>query len=127
MMLPSNVRVFVALDPIDMHASFDRLAGRVRATMNLDPTAGHLFVFVNRPRTHLKVLFFERSGYAILYKRLARGTFELPKVDGAGHVQLDPAELAALLEGIDLGSAKRRLRYKHPVVDPAKADVGRSA
>lgn len=114
-MLPSNVRVFVALDPIDMHASFDRLAGRVRATMSLDPTAGHLFVFVNKPRTHLKILFFERSGYTILYKRLARGTFQLPVVDGAMHSQIDPAELAAMLEGIDLTDVKRRLRYKHPV------------
>lgn len=115
-MFPSNVRVFIALDPIDMHASFDRLAGRVRATMGLDPTAGHMFVFVNKPRTHLKILFFERTGYAIFYKRLARGTFQVPKLeDGASHTQIDPAELAALLEGIDLAAAKRRLRYKHPI------------
>ncbi len=55
--LPSSVRVFLALDPVSMHLSFDRLAGLVRG-LGLDPTTGHLFVFINRPKTHMKVLFF---------------------------------------------------------------------
>jgi transposase len=70
--LPSSVRVYIALDPINLHLSIDRLAGLVRR-LGLDPTTGHLFVFVNRQKTHMKILFFDRSGFCMLYKRLERG------------------------------------------------------
>lgn len=114
--LPPVVRVFVALDPIDMRKSFDGLMAAVQARMRLDPLSGHLFVFLNRSRSLMKVLFWDRSGLAILYKRLERGTFQLPRAEpGSVRVEVSPAELALILEGIDLQSVKRRARYQRPV------------
>ncbi len=105
------VRVFVASEPIDLHFSFDRLAGIVRNQLGADPLSGHLFVFFNKTRTRTKILLFDRSGYAVYYKRLERGTFELPEVaPGATRVEVDAAVLGMILEGVDL-RAPRRLRY----------------
>lgn len=110
--LPSSVRVYLALDPVSMHLSFDRLAGMVRQ-LGLDPTTGHLFVFVNRPKTHMKILFFDRSGYCQVYKRLERGTFQVPAVgpDGLPRRELTPTELGLILEGVDLHQRARRVRF----------------
>ena len=100
----------MALDPVNMHLSFDRLAGLVRQ-LGLDPTTGHLFVFLNRPKTLMEILFFDRSGFCQVYKRLERGTFQLPEVseDGAPRRELSPTELGLILEGVDL---RRRVRRK---------------
>lgn len=109
--LPSSVRVYLAMDPVNMHLSFDRLAGMVRQ-LGLDPTGGHLFVFVNRPKTHMKVLFFDRSGWCQVYKRLERGTFQIP-TDSEGRPvrrELTPTELGLILEGVDLRQRARRAR-----------------
>ena len=84
--LPSSVRVFLAVEPVDMRGSFDALGGRVRG-LGLDPQDGHLYVFVNRRRQLMKVLFFDRSGWCILAKRLEVGTFALPAVT-AGETRL---------------------------------------
>lgn len=109
--LSPAVRVFVAPEPIDLHLSFDRLAGLVRHRLREDPLSGHLFVFFNKTRTRTKVFAFDRNGYAIYYRRLERGTFQLPAVpDGATRVEVDAATLAMILEGIDL-RAPRRLRF----------------
>ena len=112
--LPPTVRVFIGLEPIDMGSSFDGLAARVSALLSRDPLDGHLYCFVNRTRTLMKVLFFDRSGYCILYKRLEQGSFALPKVAAQGGVELTPAELGLILEGIDLNGATRRKRYRRP-------------
>lgn len=95
-----------------MHLSFDRLAGLVRQ-LGLDPTAGHLFVFVNRPKTHMKILFFDRSGFCQVYKRLERGTFQLPveNLTGTLRRELTPTELGLILEGVDLEVRARRVRH----------------
>lgn len=109
--LSPSVRVFVAPEPIDLHLSFDRLAGLVRHHLRADPLSGHLFVFFNKARTRTKIFAFDRNGYAIYYRRLERGTFQLPAVpDGATRVEVDAATLAMILEGIDL-RAPRRLRF----------------
>lgn len=109
--LSPAVRVFVAPEPIDLHLSFDRLAGLVRHRLQEDPLSGHLFVFFNKARTRTKIFAFDRNGYAIYYRRLERGTFQLPAVpDGATRVEVDAATLAMILEGIDLRAA-RRLRF----------------
>jgi transposase len=110
--LPSSVRVFLAVEPVDMRGSFDALGGRVRG-LGLDPQDGHLYVFVNRRRQLMKVLFFDRSGWCILAKRLERGSFQIPSVP-AGETQLsiDGATLGLILEGIDLSRAPRRVRYR---------------
>lgn len=110
-MLSPAVRVFVAPDPIDLHFSFDRLAGVVRNQFGGEPTSGHLYVFFNRSRTRTKILAFDRSGYVVTYKRLERGTFQLPDIPpGAGSVEVDAGVLTMILEGVDL-RAPRRLRY----------------
>jgi transposase len=95
--------VFVATGPIDLRSSFDRLAGIVRDHLGADPRAGALFVFHNRARTHLKLLWADTSGYCIFYKRLDRGAYRIPLAvpPGATHVTITTRELAALLEGID--------------------------
>jgi len=111
--LPPTVRIFVALEPVDMRGSFEALAGHVRR-LGADPTDGHLYFFVNRRRQLMKTLWFDRSGWCIFAKRLERGTYELPTpTDRSGRVAIDATQLAMILEGIDL-RAPRRKRYAHP-------------
>ena len=106
--------VFVATAPIDLRSSFDRLAGIVRDQLGGDPRGGALFVFHNRPRTHLKLLWADATGYCISYKRLDRGTYRIPLAipPGATHVTATSRELSLILEGIDfagLRAARRSL------------------
>lgn len=109
--LPSSVRVYLVVGAVDMRGSFDALGGQVRR-LGLDPRDGHLYVFLNRRRRLMKVLFFDRSGWCILAKRLEQGTFEIPRVDPSqDRMAIDPATLGLILEGIDLTCAPRRKRY----------------
>jgi transposase len=109
--LPSSVRVFIAVEPVDMRGSFDALGGQVRR-LAMDPQDGHLYVFVNTRKTLMKVLFFDRSGWCIFSKRLEQGTFQIPAVpSGARQVGIDSATLGLILEGVDLSRAPRRKRY----------------
>lgn len=102
----------MALDPVDMRKSHHGLAAVVRDQLDLDPLSGHLVLFTNKRRNLLKVLFFDRTGLALLFKRLERGTFQLPsRSDGQLQTEIDPGELAMILEGIDLRTAVRRKRY----------------
>jgi transposase len=110
--LPPGLRIYVAIDPVDMRKSFDGLAGIIQTQLQLDPLAGHLVLFTNRRRDLLKIFFFDRSGYTIIFRRLEQGTFQFPK--GESRVQIDVAQLAMILEGIDLRSVVRRKRYAHP-------------
>jgi transposase len=104
----TTTRVFVARDPVDMRGSFDALAGRVRA-LDLDPLDGHLYVFFSRRRHMVAVLAFDRTGWCLFRKRLARGTFELPAMSaGATRVTVDGRVLGALLGGLDLRAPRRR-------------------
>ena len=111
LMLPPSVRVFVCAEATDMRRSFDRLAEMTRSGLQQNPFSGHLFVFFNRPRDRVKLLFWDRSGFCLYYKRLERGAFRLPAITGGG-VELDAAELALILEGIDLAGATRRPRFE---------------
>jgi len=97
-----------------MRMSFDALENLVRVVLQEDPMSGHLFVFTNKRRDHLKILMWDRHGWSILYKRLEMGTYKLPEVSSVpdgGRIQVEPAELALMLEGIDLAGAKRRKRW----------------
>jgi len=111
-MLPSEARIYVATTPIDMRRSFDGLAAAVAERMKKDPKSGALFVFINASHTRMKVLWFEPSGYSLLYKRLDRGVFRLPEAaDGAGaSIDIDANELIAILAGIDLPSDRTSAR-----------------
>jgi len=113
--LPPAVRVFVHLGPTDMRRSFDGLAAMVREIIQADPLSGHLFVFFNRRRDRVKILFWDRTGLCLWYKRLEEGVFKLPEVtasDQPQSVEMNWADLSLILEGIDLAGAKRRKRFQ---------------
>lgn len=109
--LPPSVRIFVGIDPVDMRGSFDALAGHVRR-MNRDPLDGHLYFFVNRRRTLMKLIWWDSNGWSIWSKRLERGSYQLPEVEpDTAHVHIAAAELAMILQGVDLRAPRRR-RYR---------------
>jgi transposase len=111
--LPPAVRVFVAVAPLDMRGSFDALAGAVRR-LGLDPVNGHLYLFLNKRRRIAKALWFDGSGWCVLAKRLAAGSFQLPPLDGdKPQVAIDGSAFASLLAGIDF-TAARRGWYRKP-------------
>ena len=117
--LPSSVKIHVCVAPTDMRKGFDGLCGLAEHVLKQDPLSGHLFVFRNRARDRLKVLYWDNDGLAIWYKRLERGGFQLPTdlqpVDEAQRAaEISVGELNLLLGGIDLASVKRRRRYQRP-------------
>jgi len=111
LMAPPTMRIYVATEPADMRRSFDGLAAMVREGMGGDPFSGHLFVFRNRRGDRVKILFWDRSGLCLWYKRLEEGVFHFPTGD-ASRVEVEAAELTLLLEGIDLAGATRRGRFE---------------
>jgi transposase len=115
--LPSAVQVFVCLQPTDLRKSFDSLAALTASTVGQNPLSGHLFVFLNRSRDRMKVLFWDRTGYCLYYKRLEAGTFVIPsQYDTGTSATLSLSELTLILEGIDLSGARRRKRFVLPSV-----------
>lgn len=113
-MIPAGVQVFVALEPINLRFSFDRLAGLALEEVGVDARSGALFVFFGKRRDALKILFCDGSGMCVFYKRLDKGKFRLPEpVDStARHVGMDDAALDALLDGIDLAVEPRAGRRR---------------
>ena len=119
--LPPSVRVFAARGPTDMRKSFDTLAAVVCDVVEEDPQSGHLFVFVNRRRNRMKILWWDRSGYCLLAKRLEHGQFRVydQAGDRAGAFEMTSSDLALLLEGIDLRGARRRRTHDERVQETA--------
>jgi transposase len=110
------VRVFFHTPPTDLRKGFDALAGLVTTAFVQDPTCGHLFLFVNRRRDRLKILYWDRDGLAIWYKRLESGSFEIPTASvEALSIEMTPTQLSLILSGIDLRSARQRKRYQRPM------------
>lgn len=111
--LPPSVKVYLAVDPVDMRKGMDALANVVRNVIREEPMSGHLFVFRGRRGHMLRILFWDRNGWALYAKRLEVGTFHIPVLvaEGAQRVQIESAELALMLEGIELCGAKRRARW----------------
>ena len=108
---PSNMNIFLYRAATDMRKSFDGLAGIVRGELGRDPADGSLFLFVNRRKDRIKLLYWDRDGMALWYKRLEAGTFEtIDRGDGPA-VAIDATELSMLLGGISLARAQRRKRY----------------
>ena len=111
----TTTRIWLAIAPADMRCGFDRLSELARSVTGQDPLCGHLFLFRSRGGDRLKVLYWDKDGYALWYKRLEEGTFKFPRIDAARQsVELRPSELAMLLDGIDLRSVKRVKRYHRP-------------
>ena len=105
-------RYFLYRERTDMRKGVDGLSGLVRSGLKRDPLSGDIFIFFNRRHTQVKLLHWERDGFSIYYKRLERGTYELPSINGqAGSVELRSDELMLILHGIDLGSVRRRKRF----------------
>lgn len=125
--LTRSLRVFICTEPADMRRSFDGLCGMAENIMKQDPLSGSLFVFRNRNRDRLKILYWDRDGLAIWYKRLEKGTFQFPtdlkkaKPDSSSSAEQSTAsaeisadDLSLLLGGIDLRTVERRKRYQRP-------------
>jgi len=111
--LPPSVRIYFATELTDMRKGIDGLRALVEGTLEKDPYTGHLFVFIGKSRDKAKVLFWDRSGFVLYLKRLEQGRFQRPSVDRRRkHVELEPAQLAMLLDGIDLNA--RRLAHWSP-------------
>jgi len=105
----SAQRYFLYRGAADMRKSFDGLCGLVRSGLERDPLSGDVYVFINRRRTHIKLLVWDRSGFVLYYKRLEQGTFEVPAPG-----TLSWRQLVLMLEGVSLKSARYRKRYSKP-------------
>jgi len=118
--LPASVRVYLCTSPCDMRRSFDGLHALVTGAMHLDAFGGHLFVFANRRKDRVKILYWDRDGFAVWAKRLEEGTYAMPfsKADEP-RCEITAQELGALLSGIDLSVAERRKRYQRKRLETA--------
>jgi transposase len=102
-----------------MRRSFDGLHALVTGAMQLDAFAGHLFVFANRRKDRVKILYWDRDGFAVWAKRLEEGTYATPFGEDEARREITAQELGALLSGIDLSTAKRRKRYRRGSAEAA--------
>jgi transposase len=116
--LTGAVRIFVCTKPADMRKGFDGLSGMVQEFLGQDPLSGHLFLFFNKRRDRAKILFWDRDGLLIVYKRLEAGTFQnldptsrTEQLSGSAGLELSAIDLTLILSGIDLTTARRRKRY----------------
>ncbi len=112
---PQMVRIFVCTQPTDMRRGFDRLAATVQALTHQDPLSGFLFVFFNRRQDRVKILYWDKSGYCLWYKRLEAGRFHLPPAEiTPDSMEVDMVRLTLILEGIDLAASRRHKRFSLP-------------
>jgi transposase len=116
---PPTVRMFLCAESTDMRKGFDSLACLVESTLALDPLSGHLFVFRSRRGDRIKILWWDRDGYCLWYKRLEKGSFRFPatpSANGSKGVEVKAADLMMILDGVDLGSVRRQRRYSREAV-----------
>ena len=124
--LPPSVRIYIAAEPTDLRKSFAGLSALVEPRFGQNPLSGHFFVFYNRRGDQIRVLFWDRTGFVIYGKKLARGRFHLASTPppGAKHVEVDAAELTLMLEGIELTHAIRRKRWRLPSALASRTTIG---
>lgn len=121
--IASSTRIFVATSPTDMRKGFDGLQGLVSSVLGKDPLSGHLFLFVNRRRDKLKVLYWDGDGLAIWYRRLEQGTFQMPTITGdKTAAEINREDLIMLIRGLDYENVHRRKRFKITDSQPKKVD-----
>jgi transposase len=120
MFLPRAVKVYVAAAPCNLRKSFDGLSNEVREVLAKDPLSGHVFVFLNRRKTQVKLLLWTRGGFTVVHKRLERGTFSFAAqvTESARSVEVDVHELSMLLEGIDVRHVRSSRRWEPPAHAP---------
>lgn len=121
-LLPRAVRVYFAIQPVNLRMSFDGLSNEIRHALVHDPLSGHVFVFLNRRKNQVKLMVWTRGGFTIVHKRLERGTFTFPAqvTPDAKSIAIDVHELAMLLEGVDVSRATTKPRWEPPArVRPA--------
>ena len=116
-MIPTQVRIFVCSEPVDMRCGFDRLAQLARERVGADPQSGALFGFGGKRAMRLRVLWFDQNGYCLLYKRFHRAVFRLPIDNAHACVQIDGAQLAAILRGDVVERKKRSRGAKRPLTE----------
>jgi transposase len=122
--LPSSVRIYLAAGAVDLRKSIDGLCAIVSERQH-DLYSGHLYVFVSRRGDRLKILTWSTGGFLLLYKRLERGRFRLPKLrDGQAEVELDATQLAMLLDGLDLKQVQPPRRWTPPARQKVDASLG---
>lgn len=110
--LNAHYRYYIYGQSVDMRKGFDGLSGLVRQHFNTDLMNGDVFIFINRRGDRIKLLTWDQTGFAIFYKRLESGTFQLPRTGKTEALELSWPELAMLLEGIEIKVLKRRKRYR---------------
>lgn len=105
--IPASTRIYVASEPVDIRKGMDALAGWVEEN-GLDVYSGHLFVFLSKRMTHVKVLTWSRGGFVLLAKRLEEGRFRFPaRGENARTISIDATDLAMLLDGIDIQKVRK--------------------
>lgn len=119
-----QIHVFLCRRATDMHKSFHGLTALTEAELKQDPLSGSLFVFLNRRRDRIKILYRGETGFCIWYQQLQQGTYQLPRheaLEESDTLEVTPAELSLILDGIDLTSARQRRRFQlvREVLDPA--------
>ena len=108
----ADTKIFLSVTPTDMRKGFDGLQGLVLNVLEQDPLSGQLFLFINRRRDKLKILYWDGDGLAIWYRRLEQGTFQVPSPQkDQKAIEMRSDELTMLLRGIDLRNVRRRKRY----------------
>jgi len=125
--LPPTVRIYLCTQSTDMRKGFDSLAAIVRDNFGCDPLSGHLFVFASKGNDRIKLLWFDRDGFAIMYKRLEQGTFKFPKAldSETKALEIDARDMMALLAGFEPVKIKRQLRYERQGETQENASIAR--
>jgi transposase len=114
--LSTGIRVFLYRQPTDMRKSFNGLVALTESALKQESVSGDLFVFVNRRRDRIKILYWAETGFCIWYQQLQKGTYEFPRHDKFGELdslEITRSQLSLILDGIDLASARQRTRYRH--------------
>jgi len=113
--LPPQIRIFLYRLPTDMRKSFNGLVALTESALKQDPLSGSLFVFVNRRRDRIKILYWGQTGFCIWYQQLQRGSYQLPDQDSRAEqetLEVTRSQLTLILDGIDLSSARQRMRFQ---------------
>ena len=113
--LPPQIRVFLYRLPTDMRKSFHGLIALTESALKLDPLSGSLFVFFNRRRDRIKILYWGQTGFCIWYQQLQQGTYQLPAEEvlkAHETMEVTRSQLSLILDGIDLASVRQRTRFQ---------------